>query len=370
MTDLDRLMTVDISRAAAEAIEPPNFAAIERRAVQRRWTRASLVAGAAAVAVAIVTVGTSLVGGTGDRAPAPAPEPTISESSSPSPPSRTPDQVKARFAALSPEEIRNHPDAKLLRGIDDRIEVTAAPGVGARIWSVCLDICAPGDDHTWVDGTLQLALELTRDGFATSTLHEFSKLSSVSHVIDDTFVVTGQVTAGGEPGYALLDVSGSRQALTEGATLPVTDIAGPLVFTGQPYAWVDLETLELHAIEGAGGTWETDGAADVWPWRNIYFVTNSGKLRQHGLTWRNPDGTFDVRMLPIEYDRSSVQLLEAGTPGTMAAVDPNPPGLVHVSTDYGATWQVRIIPPDVERNQSGWLEESTLPDDWQSWTTS
>jgi hypothetical protein len=187
-------------------------------------------------------------------------------------------------------------------------------------------------------------------------------MSSVSHAADDRFVVIG-------PGKAIVDSRGSRDQLTEGATLPVTDIAGPIVFTGQPYAWVDLETRQLHPIEGAGGTWETDAAADVWPWRNIYFVTDSGKVNQHGLTWRNPDGTFDVRMLPITYDRSSIQLLEAGIPGTMAAVDPSPPGLVHVSTDYGATWQVRVIPPDAGRNSSGWLEGSTLPDDWQSWPT-
>ena len=79
MADLDRLLVADISRAAAEAAEPPDFAAIQRRGLQRRRAHAVLVAAAAAVAVAIVAVGTSLVSGIGDTSPSPAPEPSTKD---------------------------------------------------------------------------------------------------------------------------------------------------------------------------------------------------------------------------------------------------------------------------------------------------
>lgn len=80
MADLDRLLRADISRAAAEAVEPPNFAPIEHRGVQRRRTHAVLMAAAAAVVIAFAAVGSSLV--IGD-------EFTSTPPSSPGPPTPT-----------------------------------------------------------------------------------------------------------------------------------------------------------------------------------------------------------------------------------------------------------------------------------------
>lgn len=54
MADLDRLLTTDISNAAADAVQPPDFTPIERRGVQRRRTRTLL--GAAAVVVVLLGV--------------------------------------------------------------------------------------------------------------------------------------------------------------------------------------------------------------------------------------------------------------------------------------------------------------------------
>lgn len=53
MTDLDRLLRPDISRAAADAVEPPEFEPIERRGVRRRRTHTVL----AAAAVVVVLLG-------------------------------------------------------------------------------------------------------------------------------------------------------------------------------------------------------------------------------------------------------------------------------------------------------------------------
>jgi hypothetical protein len=259
---------------------------------------------------------------------------------------------------LTPEEIRNHPDAKV---DENDIPVTGARGSAARVWSVCLDVCARGDDSTWVDGTVQQALEVTRDGFRTSALHDFTLGAGVSHAVDDwSFVTSG--------GPALVDSQGRRLLLTEGGSLPVTSVAGPLVYAPQGVAWVDLEARQLHALESDAGVWDWSGAADTWFWGNVYLVDDAGRVTQQGLTWRDPDGTFGVRMLPIEVTGYSTQMLPDGTPGTMAAVDPGPPALLHVSTDYGATWQVRTIPPD-QASPGGPVDYSALPDDWESWPT-
>lgn len=208
--------------------------------------------------------------------------------------------------------IRNHPDARV---DENDIPVTGAPGSAARVWSVCLDVCARGEDSTWVDGILQQALEVTRDGFRTSALHDFTPGASVSHAVEDWFFVTSG-------GPALVDSQGRRHLLTKGGSLPVTSVAGPLVYAPQGVAWVDLETRQLHALESDAGVWDWSGAADTWFWGNVYLVDDAGRVTQQGLTWRNPDGTLGVRMLPIEITGYSTQMLPDGTPGTMAAVDP------------------------------------------------
>jgi hypothetical protein len=58
VADLDRLLRADISHAAADAVEPPEFEPIERRGVRRRRTRTVLAA--AAVVLVLLGVGGSL----------------------------------------------------------------------------------------------------------------------------------------------------------------------------------------------------------------------------------------------------------------------------------------------------------------------
>jgi hypothetical protein len=61
MADLDRLLSADISHAAEEAVEPPDFAPVEHRAAQRRRTRTILTATAVTVVIALVAAGGSLL---------------------------------------------------------------------------------------------------------------------------------------------------------------------------------------------------------------------------------------------------------------------------------------------------------------------
>ncbi|MFC4785638.1 hypothetical protein ACT8ZV_14250 [Nocardioides sp. MAHUQ-72] len=81
MPDLDRLLGADVSAAAADAAEPPDFAAIEHRGAQRRRTRTMLVAAAAAAVIAAVAAGSSLLAGADHGSPSPvspvSPSPTL-----------------------------------------------------------------------------------------------------------------------------------------------------------------------------------------------------------------------------------------------------------------------------------------------------
>lgn len=101
MADLDRLLRADISHAAAEAAEPPDFAPIERRGAQRRRTHTMLMAAAAVVVMAIVAAGSSLV--IGDESTSPSPV-------SPGPPSPTfgsmPSGDGAKDQAIEPGTYR------------------------------------------------------------------------------------------------------------------------------------------------------------------------------------------------------------------------------------------------------------------------
>lgn len=101
MADLDRLLRADVSTVAAEAVEPPDFAAIEHRGAQRRRTHTMLVAAAAAVFIAAVAVGSSLVAGYENSSPSPA---------SPGPPSPTframPSGNGAKDEAIQPGTYR------------------------------------------------------------------------------------------------------------------------------------------------------------------------------------------------------------------------------------------------------------------------
>jgi hypothetical protein len=58
MADLDKLLSSDIARAAAETVEPPDFASIDRRGVQRRRTRLALAGAVATIVVALLAIGT------------------------------------------------------------------------------------------------------------------------------------------------------------------------------------------------------------------------------------------------------------------------------------------------------------------------
>jgi hypothetical protein len=86
-----------------------------------------------------------------------------------------------------------------------------------------------------------------------------------------------------------------------------------------------------------------------------------GSVLRHAITWRNADGSFGARVLPVDFATHGLQVLQSRTPGTMGAIDPGGDRrLLHVSTDYGETWDVRVVP-------ASWGTRTSLPDDWRSW---
>jgi hypothetical protein len=330
-----------------------------RDVVRRRRRTAGLVSAATAGTVlAVVVAGASLGPRTATPAPV-APEPTVSTPTSSTPtatsePTRsmpTPDSARGPFPALTPESIRSHPDATVE---EDDYAVTAAPGVAARLWTVCLADCSRAT--TYQVREMQRALEVTSDRRGTSALYPYTPPEpNVSHVVDDWFALSSS------DGVAVLVNSrGERRPLTLGSRAPVGDISGPLVLASEGLAYVDLEARRLHPLEGPG-YWDWWGSGDTWFWGNVYVTDDEGDVRSQGLTWRDPDGTFGVRMLPIDFEEHSTQMLRSGRAGTMGAIDPSGPRrLLHVSTDYGDTWDVRVMP-------ESWGTGTSLPAEWRTW---
>jgi hypothetical protein len=224
--------------------------------------------------------------------------------------------------------------------------VTAAPGVDARRWGVCLADCSRDTQHQL--GEFQEAIEVTADDFRTSALYAPVGDESASHVIGDWFLYDTE----------LVDGHGRSRDIGIGAPGPVTELGGPLVHARGGVAWLDLDTMELHSIDGT--YWDWWGASDTWYWGNVYRVPDTEVLEQ-GVVWQNPDGSFGVHMLPFDVTDWSTQMLTSRTPGTMGVIEPGPPHSLCVSTDYGATWDVRVLP-------DRWGTGTFVPADWRSWT--
>lgn len=342
----------------APDLHPPALADLER--VARRRTRravAGVMTAIAATVVAIVLAAQPF--GMRGASPAPvAPAPTTTTTAQPTSPTEAPTRPSGRradgsFPVLTPDELRDHPDATT----EPANPATGAPGVNARTWSVCLGDCSY-DKRPPKDGELQRMLEVTSDGFRTSAMHPLVTWdSNISHAVDDWYLVDASQRA-----PRLVSSRGDDVALARGSTTDASEIAGPLVYSTQGVAWIDMDGRVLHTMTGSGpgGGWDWWGADDSWFWGSVYRVGESGDVVEQGLTWRNPDGSFGVHMLPFPVTEWSTQTLRSDRPGTMGAIEPGPTRLLHVSTDYGSTWQVRRLP-------RSWGARTDVPPDWETW---
>jgi hypothetical protein len=320
-------------------VRTPELARLADLAGRRRRRRvATLATGVAVSGIIAAVIAAGVVperDTTSDPvAPGPHPSPTVT------------------FPALSAEQIAGHPDATVSSDADFPATASA---VAARIWSVCLGDCTRATEH--LPGEQQTALEVSRDNFATGALYALDMSESISHAVEGWYLVDGI------EGPTLVDSRGHRRPLQVGASVPMTDMAGPLVYSRQGLAYLDMAARELHAIEGKGD-WDWQGAADTWHWGTAWLVEEDGTVAGQAAVWRRPDGTFAAKVLPIGDSSISPGMLRAGTPGTMAVVEHGAsPRLAHISTDYGATWQIREVPDGVDSGGS-------LPDDWPSWPPS
>ncbi len=305
-------------------------AVTERRS---RRAAAGLATGVAASVVLAATVGAAVMGErdstSGPVGPGPSPAVT--------------------FPVLSPQQIRDHPDAKSSGEGDFR---ATASGATARIWSVCLDECTRASAH--LPGELQTVLEVSSDDFATGSLYALDQSENISHAVDDWYLLDAS------DGPTLVDTQGRRRVLRYGAAVSIAEVAGPLVYSRQGLASLDRRAGVLHSLERRSGDWDWQGASDTWFWGTAWLVEDTTVTRQAAL-WQESDGTFAVKVLPIGDSDGSSGMLRARTPGTIAVVEHfASPRLAHISTDYGVTWQVRQVPADVE---SG----GNLPEDWSTW---
>jgi hypothetical protein len=318
-------------------VRPPELDQLAVLADRRSRRTAGAVAAGVATSLVLATVITAGAlrehdRSTGPVGPHPDPSPT------------------ATFPVLSAEQIRNHPDA--VRSSDGDFPATASD-VAARVWSVCLGECTRATEH--LPGELQSALEVSRDGFEHSALYALDQTGNISHVVDDWYFVAAH------SGPVLVDSRGHRRAVRSGGAVPVAAVAGPLVYSTDGLAYLDLEARTLHVVQREGdASWDWFGAADSWFWGCLALVEETTFTRQAAV-WRRPDGTFGVKVLPIGNSSGGSGMLRAGTPGTMAVVEHFArPRLAHINTDYGETWQVRQVPGEVD---SG----GRLPPDWRTW---
>lgn len=269
----------------------------------------------------------------GAASPTPVPSPTVG------------------YPTLSAAQIRRHPAATFTAG--DDFPATAS-AVAVRVWSVCLGECTRATEP--VPGELQTALEVSKDDFATGAIYALGQSENISHAVDDWYVIDA------DDGAALVDPRGHRRILHVGRSVPVTAIAGPLVYSRQGLSYVDMQAEKLHPIEREGEAfWDWQGAADTWFWGTAVLADTS--VSRQAALWRRPDGTFAVHVLPVDKSTGGPGMLRAGRPGTMAVVEHYAqPRRAHISTDYGASWQIREVPAGVDSGGS-------LPADWPSWPT-
>ena len=330
-------------------VRPPALTDLVDLADGRRRRAAAGVAGGVAASLLVVAVVANGVAGDRGAAPVPvgpAPSPT-STVTTPAP------DPSPSYAALGAQAIRQHPSAKL--DADSLIPTTAAAaGVVARVWTACLSDCSRATEY--VPGEVQKALEVSHDGFATSSLYDLDAASNVSHAVDDWFFTEDF------HGPKLVNSRGQRRALENGPPVPVTEVSGPVVHSLLGVATVNLAARTVHPLEHEGNdaTWDWGGAGDTWFWGTLVLVDN-GPISRHAAVWRNPDGSFAVKVLPIPMSEGGPGMLPSGRRGTVAVVEHYAqPRLAHISTDYGVTWQVRRVPDGVD---SG----GRLPADWATW---
>ena len=346
MPDLNQLHEL------AGQVRTPDLAELADLADGRRRRAAAALGGAVAATLVVVALVAGSVSGQRGAAPLPVGPPTTSSTPTSTRTAPQPDP-SASYPALSAEAIRRHPTAKL--DADSLIATTAAPaGVTARVWTACLSDCNRATEY--VPGEVQKALEVSHDGFASSALYELDAVGDASHVVDDWFFTEDF------HGPWLVNSRGQRRPLEYGAPVPMADVSGPLIHGRMGLTFVDLTGRTLHQVqqEGNEALWEWGGSGDTWFWGTASLVEGVTVTRQAAL-WRGPDGAFAVRILPIPESEGGSGMLVAGRPGTMAVVEHYArPRVAHISTDYGATWQVRRVPDGVDSGGS-------LPADWATW---
>ena len=327
----------------------------ELRAVVRRRRRTTALVSVATAGTALAVVVAGAIARAARRARRPSPPTDATSTPSRAPEStRTPpeDTVRGPFPTLTPQEVRSHPDAVMERSND--IPVTAAPGVAARMWTVCLADCSR--DTTYQVGEMQRALEVTSDDFETSALFPYAP-ARAQHQPRGRRLVRPVLRRGGHPRQrsgrgTAADGRGQRARLrgrrSSGLRLLRPGVRRPRGGRAAPAAG-----RRLLGLVGSGrhlvlGQRLPDRRAGRRPRAGSHLAQPGRVLRGAGCSRSSSRST-------------PPRCSGRGRPARWRAIDPSGQRrLLHVSTDYGETWDVRVMP-------ESWGTGTSLPDDWRTW---
>ncbi len=330
-------------------LEPPDFADLVRVSRRRRTIRNAAVTGPAVGALVVALV----LGTAGQRraseVPATTPVPTTTATA------WTAAEV---IAGGSVVEKHTYDDGS---------------GAEVRNWRRCAadwSVVATDGMDVVQNPSCRTAIEVTWPNGRRMALATGTRLMgrTTTYVGDGTFLVDG----GDQPG-ALWLISPSRDA-----PKPVTE-ARDMVPPDPGTAWVagpecpctlDRASATLSRIALPGGVeWARSTSGGFW---GIWVSSNQAGDRQSFVaTWVDADGPGGDHVLTDDQP-SQVTLADGGRAGEMAFYEqsldgsqPGAPTLLHISTDRGVTWQIRVVPPSEVAD--GLVTRGQLAPTWRAW---
>lgn len=318
-------------RELARQVQAPAFGTLAGIARRRRVRIYAAVLGGVLLCLLLAAV-VGLVAGSDDD----------DEQSLPRPPDRD---------SWTPERIRDHPKAY---GTEPTFADIRDRDVAARVWMVCTVRCeswnrAASKGRLEVPSIpqkhrLRWTVEVTRDGFDTSTLvPEFGQPGRVSFLRDDLFLVSQQEAGVGccEQLRHVVSADGDVVDLTLVEPADPRPQPGITVVDGRLVV-IDLEagTFAEVAVPFVADAVQWAPNPSTWLWGVSADSNMAGDVQTSDAVWQEPQGYFRKHRLaagPVIVEVEPVDEV-----GKMAFTEENwdTGGLaLHLSEDRGETWQ-------------------------------
>ena len=261
----------------------------------------------------------------------------------------------AASGTLAADAIVDHPDATL--------EATASSSTDSRVRAEVWVRCTVGavGDEACTRSRLRWAVRVSGPGSSHSFTARFYR-PELTSLGGDRFWVCASLLGGDL-------VATPRDHLLMRLAAPVEPAAGPDVVSCRGrLARVDARALVVTplALESQSETmWATTANTVIWG-----RVEGGGDSGPYVARWIGRDGRRHEHTLATRGPRTIV-IADGGSSGEMAFFDapegwgPDwPPDVrLHISTDLGATWQVRLVPAAARIH----YEAGRLAADWATW---